>query len=1843
MEDEFQKRTVLCYSNFMKYIISFSFFNILIVIIENSSIIFSVDIMLDGDKILNELFTPFYFLSPHLYLEIINEKFPNQCFQIFDFSKAIELAAAEQQEKEEESNQNATTNTTYLNETILNNITINDTNLNNTNINNTNKNDTEDTKKEEEDPIVSMYEKMQKEKFFEIKFKGNILYSLDNSFCVYNKNLIYIAYAIVALIYILLIILFFLNTRKRKYLGYTILGYILTNLINLFIRPFFIAIVALLVNRPLLYLYRGSYMSSQYQIEEMIYMVVSLIMLIFFILITYLLHDYVNNVFCFENFPYDCFTTSEENVLMFIKVFIGFKLTYDKIMGVNEFSVINLIVGLFCFYRLTKTIGTKNFVVNHIYLKITRNFFSFFCCILIILKLMNQYLNYFKEYSLINFVIEVAFIIFIDLVLAFAFSPSMENDFLFIDSKELLEESLKFFYYVNRHFPLTDHKQMRDKKKEKEEFIDKIIIGHKMKCSLEDCLICNETIYNPDIINLTLIIYAQFLKCEKDFDEGEEGLALLIKLMFILQVDNKKIHRLSFNILKNLKNQNLDTVIIIKMIYLYQKCLDRLNEEDPRGLLSVKHDEVNDELLRGIKNFEDILGYIRTRTEKVELVTNKTNSLGDLFRKLNKNLIFLKNSKKYGYDMSKFLEMGVLVRLLFPRTLEGDLMDNIDINFIEFLEAIDKDYMDNITLMLKYDFNNKTWRIKNIPKRFIEHTNYKISELLEQPLDKIFPKVLAKSRIKKLEKEVVLANPNDEKLEFKTVICDKDTNIKSVKFIINVVPNLENNYSLYMRCHFHKRQLIIIDEFGNFMNGSELLYKKVGINADIVAASKGRINMYSMFGLNKKQKLEDVKIVHINTDNITEVTRDLFLIENKNNNEQKQREDEFDDEEVENVRMRTTQTPQFLNTFLENQQKVEKEKEKSKTVFLQLFNKEVINDIKYYLFTVKLDEKKKDKNKNNEKKEKGVKDTFTPIESSGFTSKDLISSQIKKVEMKEDENSENQNLKEDEILNDEEEEEKEEIIERPENKIENGEEKNYEDTKNKDYQNYVEYYNTFYDSQHSMSQTMNGAHFNSVASSVATGLSSDIFGFLLMKTVHNESTSSKFFKFILLIGILGLTLILCGIGCIISLKINSKNSDKLLNLLDDFNYMSLRIFSATDLFFCYSKYIKYEDPALDEKENNTFNNYLKEVLKYKNLTIDFDHLILECLIYESNQSLTETYRFNFDSYNYFTGDEYNKKINNDIYYIHLEPSGAYSIKEDKFKNIIDLFTLTLNQISEKKDKKIYLNIKILDYTYYDITSLVYPNLMNLTYYDNYTTEEKNQFNDLINLYHHLFNFYNAYVATFENLSAFINKIIRKHFESLHQINEILLIIIFIVNIIFAFSCFFSIVFYKKVLKNEFTNLYGLSEDTISKLQEKFKYIKELIKREHIPSIVYRKVKKLREDIESALMKEKIHKKKKENKEQNKLMQEVSGGINKKGPGGGPALKRAATQRSESLSVMTTGSQSNGSEYLQFSGAVKGLFRSSTLRAQKQVNKLNKEARKAKASADLLDRLNFDFEMVKNFITFIVFMCFFYIILGIIVLIISENNFKKVNISLEYTENFRIKFNSLFNIISSIKIAIITNKKSPYTLYNRTKTPDNSECVTNLLSDYTESTAALETISSNNKRFKRISEIEKDLEGEYLCSEFYNSYENSWTTYLNGKNPNYLNELINICESISILKSNPNTIFSKLIYSSRRLYNYYFDGKFDIDKRREILDKEFINIDLTMIIFVYPYFEYLCDNVILGLNKSIVNAYYIFMIIIFVINIIINIFMMLFIWIKIYHQIIRSVENIQLVNDSISVV
>ena len=98
-------------------------------------------------------------------------------------------------------------------------------------------------------------------------------------------------------------------------------------------------------------------------------------------------------------------------------------------------------------------------------------------------------------------------------------------------------------------------------------------------------------------------------------------------------IDEKKIHRISFTILKNLKNKNLSFGTILKISYMYEKNHDELNT-DLRGLLTIKYGEMNTELLKCIKNFEEILGFIKSKTEKVELVTNKTNLIGKMYSQL---------------------------------------------------------------------------------------------------------------------------------------------------------------------------------------------------------------------------------------------------------------------------------------------------------------------------------------------------------------------------------------------------------------------------------------------------------------------------------------------------------------------------------------------------------------------------------------------------------------------------------------------------------------------------------------------------------------------------------------------------------------------------------------------------------------------------------------------------------------------------------------------------------------------------------------------------------------------------------------------------------------------------------------------------------------------------------------------------------------------------------------------------------------------------------------------------------------------------------------------------------
>ena len=200
MEGELEKRAVLAYSNFMKYIIPFALYNILLTIIENSACIYAVDLMFSKDKILSDLLSPLYFLSPNVYLDMLNEQFPNECDLIFNYN-----GTRDDDEEEEDRRRNL------------------------------------DDETEDED--LRMYQRFStNQPYFEVKFRNKVLYTFDNSYCVYNSKLIFISIAVVLLMCFLIGSLFFLNTRGKPSLGIRISAIIVTNLVNFILRPLFIFI-----------------------------------------------------------------------------------------------------------------------------------------------------------------------------------------------------------------------------------------------------------------------------------------------------------------------------------------------------------------------------------------------------------------------------------------------------------------------------------------------------------------------------------------------------------------------------------------------------------------------------------------------------------------------------------------------------------------------------------------------------------------------------------------------------------------------------------------------------------------------------------------------------------------------------------------------------------------------------------------------------------------------------------------------------------------------------------------------------------------------------------------------------------------------------------------------------------------------------------------------------------------------------------------------------------------------------------------------------------------------------------------------------------------------------------------------------------------------------------------------------------------------------------------------------------------------------------------------------------------------------------------------------------------
>jgi len=489
----FKKDLLNSYNHFMTYTIKNKIYNIFLTIIENIPILIAIDFMW-MDDFLSTIFTPFYYLAPHIYLDRFNAFFPNQCNLILmsnnsnlvtnssfipnsttnnstissNISKIIISYIPQNipnnisigflkflQNTTSDFNNSSISNSSNLNSTasltdiltnttnsIFNNITNFNNTLGNNNLtsaNYTTNSSNSDNNSMPNDPII-----------YPIKFFSKVIMEFDNTFCIYNSTVLIIFYLFVSMLLIVFFLLGKFNPRniKKSCMKYSLV-FLIVNFINILVRPLGYLFFIVFLNRPIILLYQNNSIEADYFSNIVIYTVISVVFFCLFLVFCILFNKYMNTAFFFEEFPYDFFSNSDTTYLQVLKILIGFKFNFDKLSGFRYITFINYSLGLFIFIRMCIAVVDRNLIINNYLLKTIRNFFAFFFCIYLFLKLLNNSIKGLRDPNEFGIVIEMIIIGSI-LFIVICRLLSLDDDFTFKEKEEIISEILRFFYLMDK-------------------------------------------------------------------------------------------------------------------------------------------------------------------------------------------------------------------------------------------------------------------------------------------------------------------------------------------------------------------------------------------------------------------------------------------------------------------------------------------------------------------------------------------------------------------------------------------------------------------------------------------------------------------------------------------------------------------------------------------------------------------------------------------------------------------------------------------------------------------------------------------------------------------------------------------------------------------------------------------------------------------------------------------------------------------------------------------------------------------------------------------------------------------------------------------------------------------------------------------------------------------------------------------------------------------------------------------------------------------------------------------------------------------------------------------------
>jgi len=148
------------------------------------------------------------------------------------------------------------------------------------------------------------------------------------------------------------------------------------------------------------------------------------------------------------------------------------------------------------------------------------------------------------------------------------------------------------------------------------------------------------------------------------YGNGEKDYLILCKLILIYILDDFRIHRLSYFIIKNLKSSSYKFSLILQ--FIYEKLIVRNMRDDDPNFILLNYVQLNEYFLKAIKISMDFNEELREKTKLLKKIILKNDEFRKTFEQIHSNLNYIHSNTK-NLDKSNFYKF--LIKLSFRSEL----------------------------------------------------------------------------------------------------------------------------------------------------------------------------------------------------------------------------------------------------------------------------------------------------------------------------------------------------------------------------------------------------------------------------------------------------------------------------------------------------------------------------------------------------------------------------------------------------------------------------------------------------------------------------------------------------------------------------------------------------------------------------------------------------------------------------------------------------------------------------------------------------------------------------------------------------------------------------------------------------------------------------------------------------------------------------------------------------------------------------------------------------------------------------------------------------------------------